>query len=83
MKYKNTICSHCQPWDETNLLSMYSGKAIETVEFHKGLGILIDNCFCSPGPIFSILWGNRSRILGFILRISLATKKRNTAATFN
>lgn len=44
MQYKNTICSHCQPWDETILFSIHSGKAIETAEFHRGLGILIDDC---------------------------------------
>lgn len=51
MQYKNTICSYCQPRDETNLLSIYSGKVIETGEFHKGLGILIDNCLFSRAYI--------------------------------
>lgn len=51
MQYKNTICSHCQHRDETNLLSIYSGKVIGTVEFHKGLGKLIDNCLFSGAYI--------------------------------
>lgn len=51
MQYKNTVCSYCQPRDETNLLSIYSGKVIETVEFHRGLGILIYNCLFSRAYI--------------------------------
>lgn len=30
MRDRNTVCSRCQPRDETNSLSVYSGKVIET-----------------------------------------------------
>lgn len=65
MQYKNTICSYCQPWDETNLLSIYSDKVIETVKFHRGLR--------STNWRLLPLWGlysvhcRKSRIWGFIL----------------
>lgn len=44
VQYKNKICSNCQPGDETILFSIFSGKAIETVEFHKGLGPIFSRC---------------------------------------
>lgn len=49
VQYKNTICSNCQPWDETILFSIYSSKAIETAEFYKGSGKLIDDCLFWEG----------------------------------
>lgn len=66
MQYKNTICSHCQPWDETNLLSIYSGKVIETVEFHKGLGKLIDDCLFCGAHILHLI-ATLEQVWGFIL----------------
>lgn len=78
MQYKNTICSHCQPWDKTNLLSIYSGKVIETVEFHKGSGILIDDCLFSRAYIQHRI-GKLEQDLRFYFKdyssFSLATKK--------
>ncbi len=86
MQYKNTICSHCQPRDETNLLSIYSGKVIGTVEFHKGLGILIDDCLLS-GAYIQYFVGKLEQDLRFYFKdyssFSLATKNRKTVATFN
>lgn len=85
MQYKNTIGSHCQSWDETNLLSIYSGKVIQTVEFHKGLGTLIDDCLFSVAYIKHLV-GKLEQDLRFYFKdypsFSLATEKRKTAAYF-
>ncbi len=74
MQNKNTICSHCQPWDETNLLSIYSSKAIETVESHKDLEILIgDLLYSAPcrkcGAGFEVLFSRTAQ--RFLLRLKL------------
>lgn len=77
MQYKNTICSHCQPRDETILFSIHSGKATETVEFHRGLGILIDDCLFL-GAYIQQLIGKFEQHSRFILRFMQLSRQSGT-----
>lgn len=83
MQYKNTIYSHCQPWDKTNFLSIYSVESYWDCWISQGC-----RSASSPGLIFRTLQGDPERDLRFYFKehshFFLATKKsRETGATFN